>query len=172
MACHSSTLAQFEGTVRMLLLKRIKAMFMCVANVTYGELDFDHRTGTRNLPPTSSSRCRSSRSSIRKCKPCPAVNCNGSPSSSVLVLVRCPLTVVYHEHDESTAADIYLIDEPSAYLDSEQRIIAARVMKRCGAVASVGVSLGLIRAQLHPSREEDGFRNRARLDHGAFIGLL
>jgi ATP-binding cassette subfamily E protein 1 len=27
-------------------------------------------------------------------------------------------------------ADIYLIDEPSAYLDSEQRIVAARVMKR------------------------------------------
>ena len=28
------------------------------------------------------------------------------------------------------AADIYLIDEPSAYLDSEQRIAASRVMKR------------------------------------------
>lgn len=26
-----------------------------------------------------------------------------------------------------TAADIYLIDEPSAYLDSEQRIVAAKV---------------------------------------------
>jgi ATP-binding cassette, sub-family E, member 1 len=29
-----------------------------------------------------------------------------------------------------TPADIYLIDEPSAYLDSEQRIIAAKVIKR------------------------------------------
>ena len=29
-------------------------------------------------------------------------------------------------------ADIYLIDEPSAYLDSEQRLIAARVIKRYG----------------------------------------
>eukprot|EP00013_Stygamoeba_regulata_P023899 CAMPEP_0177650890 /NCGR_PEP_ID=MMETSP0447-20121125/12215_1 /TAXON_ID=0 /ORGANISM="Stygamoeba regulata, Strain BSH-02190019" /LENGTH=603 /DNA_ID=CAMNT_0019153853 /DNA_START=32 /DNA_END=1843 /DNA_ORIENTATION=- len=29
-----------------------------------------------------------------------------------------------------TPADIYLIDEPSAYLDSEQRIVAARVIKR------------------------------------------
>ena len=29
-------------------------------------------------------------------------------------------------------ADIYLIDEPSAYLDSEQRIVAARVIKRYG----------------------------------------
>ncbi|KAF1778645.1 P-loop containing nucleoside triphosphate hydrolase [Phytophthora cactorum] len=28
------------------------------------------------------------------------------------------------------ASDIYLIDEPSAYLDSEQRIIAAKVIKR------------------------------------------
>ena len=27
-------------------------------------------------------------------------------------------------------ADIYLIDEPSAYLDSEQRIAAAKVIKR------------------------------------------
>ena len=40
-------------------------------------------------------------------------------------------------------ADIYLIDEPSAYLDSEQRIIAARVIKRC-------VHLSLPRAS--PSR--------------------
>lgn len=28
------------------------------------------------------------------------------------------------------AADVYLIDEPSAYLDSEQRIITAKVIKR------------------------------------------
>lgn len=28
-------------------------------------------------------------------------------------------------------ADVYLIDEPSAYLDSEQRIVAAKVIKRC-----------------------------------------
>jgi len=27
-------------------------------------------------------------------------------------------------------ADIYLIDEPSAYLDSEQRVITAKVIKR------------------------------------------
>ena len=27
-------------------------------------------------------------------------------------------------------ADIYLIDEPSAYLDSEQRLVAAKVIKR------------------------------------------
>lgn len=27
-------------------------------------------------------------------------------------------------------ADIYLIDEPSAYLDSEQRLVTARVIKR------------------------------------------
>ena len=29
-----------------------------------------------------------------------------------------------------TPADIYLIDEPSAYLDSEQRLIAAKMIKR------------------------------------------
>ena len=27
-------------------------------------------------------------------------------------------------------ADVYLIDEPSAYLDSEQRIVTAKVIKR------------------------------------------
>ena len=30
-------------------------------------------------------------------------------------------------------ADIYLIDEPSAYLDSEQRIVAAKVSTHAGA---------------------------------------
>ena len=28
------------------------------------------------------------------------------------------------------ACDIYLIDEPSAYLDSEQRVLASKVIKR------------------------------------------
>ena len=28
------------------------------------------------------------------------------------------------------AADVYLIDEPSAYLDSEQRLVAAKVNKQ------------------------------------------
>lgn len=29
-----------------------------------------------------------------------------------------------------TPADIYLLDEPSAYLDAEQRIVTAKVIKR------------------------------------------
>ena len=37
-------------------------------------------------------------------------------------------------------ADIYLIDEPSAYLDSEQRIAAAKVIKRCVPVFSYYMS--------------------------------
>ncbi|KAJ0745687.1 putative ABC transporter, AAA+ ATPase domain, P-loop containing nucleoside triphosphate hydrolase [Helianthus annuus] len=32
--------------------------------------------------------------------------------------------------DQEVPADIYLIDEPSAYLDSEQRIVASKVIKR------------------------------------------
>jgi len=31
---------------------------------------------------------------------------------------------------DSFQADVYLIDEPSSFLDSEQRIIAAKVIKR------------------------------------------
>lgn len=34
-------------------------------------------------------------------------------------------------------ADVYLIDEPSAYLDSEQRLMAARVIKRCWSFSSL-----------------------------------
>lgn len=34
-------------------------------------------------------------------------------------------------------ADVYLIDEPSAYLDSEQRLMAARVIKRFSSFSSL-----------------------------------
>ncbi|KAL3617417.1 ABC transporter E member 2 [Castilleja foliolosa] len=40
-------------------------------------------------------------------------------------LQRVALTICLGKH-----ADLYLIDEPSAYLDSEQRIVAAKVIKR------------------------------------------
>ena len=40
-------------------------------------------------------------------------------------LQRCAIVLAL-----GTPADIYLIDEPSAYLDSEQRIIASKVIKR------------------------------------------
>jgi ATP-binding cassette subfamily E protein 1 len=46
-------------------------------------------------------------------------------------------------------ADIYLIDEPSAYLDSEQRIIAARVIKRFVIPLRFVFSSSLIRLLLH-----------------------
>ena len=37
------------------------------------------------------------------------------------------MIVFYLEISTGTPADLYLIDEPSAYLDSEQRVIAAKV---------------------------------------------
>jgi translation initiation factor RLI1 len=40
------------------------------------------------------------------------------------------LTVVWCVVFLMQPADIYLIDEPSAYLDSEQRIVASKVIKR------------------------------------------
>lgn len=47
----------------------------------------------------------------------------------MLYVIECWLldtyTAVYVQ-----PADIYLIDEPSAYLDSEQRIVASKVIKR------------------------------------------
>lgn len=69
-------------------------------------------------------------------------------------------------------ADIYLIDEPSAYLDSEQRIIAARVIKRF-VLFSLFSQLHLVLrltilvlSQIHPSRKEDCFHRRARYRYG------
>jgi ATP-binding cassette subfamily E protein 1 len=50
-------------------------------------------------------------------------------------LIPCSYVIDYWLLDTYTAvyvqpADIYLIDEPSAYLDSEQRIVASKVIKR------------------------------------------
>ena len=39
--------------------------------------------------------------------------------------------------------DLYLIDEPSAYLDSEQRILAARVMKILPATPTIPSTPGM-----------------------------
>lgn len=85
---------KFDGTVRMLLLKKIKSMFMHpqfqsdVVKPMQIESIID-----QNVTTLSGGELQ--RVAI--------VLCLGQP------------------------ADIYLIDEPSAYLDSEQRIIAAKV---------------------------------------------
>ena len=50
---------------------------------------------------------------------------NGVQNLSGGELQRCAIVLCL-----GTAADIYLIDEPSAYLDSEQRIAASKVIKR------------------------------------------
>ncbi|CAI5970573.1 unnamed protein product, partial [Closterium sp. NIES-65] len=64
-------------------------------------------------------------------------------------------------------ADIYLIDEPSAYLDSEQRIVAAKVIKRFILHAKKdGVCGG---ARLHHGHVPGGPRHRVR---GAAVGGL
>lgn len=47
-------------------------------------------------------------------------------SCSLLIIWRCSNVWLYLMQP----ADIYLIDEPSAYLDSEQRIVASKVIKR------------------------------------------
>lgn len=77
-------------------------------------------------------------------------------------------------------ADVYLIDEPSAYLDSEQRLMAARVIKRSEVTSHlppVPPSLHRtlphsvrVRPQVHPPRQEDGVRGGARLHHGDLPG--
>lgn len=84
-------------------------------------------------------------------------------------------------------ADVYLIDEPSAYLDSEQRLMAARVIKRFSSFSSlfpaiisststpyslpffplvVATSFLCLCIQVHPPCKEDGVCGGARLHHG------
>jgi len=88
---------KFPNTVRMLLLKKIKSMFMHPQFQTdvVKPLNIDNILD-QNVQTLSGGELQ--RVAI--------ILCLGQP------------------------ADIYLIDEPSAYLDSEQRIIAAKVIKR------------------------------------------
>lgn len=88
---------KFQGTVRQLFLKKIKAAFLRPQFQTdvYKPLKLDDfiEQDVQNL--------------------------SGGELQRVAIVLALGMP-----------ADVYLIDEPSAYLDSEQRIIAARVIKR------------------------------------------
>lgn len=88
---------KFVGSVRMLLLKKIRGAF----------LNPQFQTDV--------------------CKP---LNLDNIIDQEVQVLSGGELQRVAIILCLGVPADIYLIDEPSAYLDSEQRIIAAKVIKR------------------------------------------
>mmetsp|Transcript_6177 Transcript_6177/g.9514 ORF Transcript_6177/g.9514 Transcript_6177/m.9514 type:complete len:604 (+) Transcript_6177:88-1899(+) len=88
---------KFEGTVRMLLHKKIKESFI------------HPQFNTDVLKPLN----------IENIIDQEVKNLSGGE------LQRVALTLCLGQ-----PADIYLIDEPSAYLDSEQRIIASKVIKR------------------------------------------
>ena len=88
---------KFQGTVRQLFFKRIKASFLNPQFQTdvYKPLKMDDFIDQE------------------------VQNLSGGELQRVAIVLALGLP-----------ADIYLIDEPSAYLDSEQRIVAARVIKR------------------------------------------
>ncbi|KAJ9495346.1 Fe-S cluster-binding ribosome biosynthesis protein [Exophiala xenobiotica] len=88
---------KFQGTVRQLFFKRIKASFLNPQFQTdvYKPLKLDDFIDQE------------------------VQNLSGGELQRVAIVLALGIP-----------ADIYLIDEPSAYLDSEQRIIAARVIKR------------------------------------------
>ncbi|KAG4090892.1 P-loop containing nucleoside triphosphate hydrolase protein, partial [Neocallimastix lanati (nom. inval.)] len=88
---------KFPNTVRMLLLKKIKSMFM------------HPQFQTDVIKPLN----------IEKILDQNVQTLSGGELQRVAIVLCL-----------GQAADIYLIDEPSAYLDSEQRIIAAKVIKR------------------------------------------
>ena len=88
---------KFQGTVRQLFFKRIKASFLSPQFQTdvYKPLRIEDFIDQE------------------------VQNLSGGELQRVAIVLALGLP-----------ADLYLIDEPSAYLDSEQRIIAARVIKR------------------------------------------
>lgn len=88
---------KFQGTVRQLFFKKIKAAFLNPQFQTdvYKPLKMDDFIDQE------------------------VQNLSGGELQRVAIVLALGIP-----------ADIYLIDEPSAYLDSEQRIIAARVIKR------------------------------------------
>lgn len=88
---------RFQGTVRQLFFKKIKAAFLSPQFQTdvYKPLKMDDFIDQE------------------------VQNLSGGELQRVAIVLALGMP-----------ADIYLIDEPSAYLDSEQRIVAARVIKR------------------------------------------
>ncbi|CAG8614288.1 11775_t:CDS:2, partial [Acaulospora colombiana] len=88
---------KFPGTVRMLFIKKIKAMFM------------HPQFQTDVVKPMQIDSIIDQEVS----------NLSGGELQRVAIVLAL-----------GQPADIYLIDEPSAYLDSEQRIVAAKVIKR------------------------------------------
>ena len=88
---------KFEGTVRMLLLSKIKAAFMH----QQFQSDVVKPLQIENIIDQN------------------VTNLSGGELQRVAIVLCL-----------GKPADIYLIDEPSAYLDSEQRIIAAKVIKK------------------------------------------
>ncbi|KAJ1917052.1 Fe-S cluster-binding ribosome biosynthesis protein [Tieghemiomyces parasiticus] len=88
---------QFKGTVRMLLLKKIKGMFM------------HPQFQTDVIKPLR----------LEDLLDLDVQNLSGGELQRVAIVLAL-----------GRPAEIYLIDEPSAYLDSEQRIVAAKVIKR------------------------------------------
>ncbi|PHH50163.1 Translation initiation factor RLI1 [Ceratocystis fimbriata CBS 114723] len=88
---------KFEGTVRQLFFKKIKAAFL------------SPQFNTDVIKPLK----------LEDFIDQEVKNLSGGELQRVAIVLALGIP-----------ADIYLIDEPSAYLDSEQRIVAARVIKR------------------------------------------
>lgn len=88
---------KFEGTVRMLFIKKIKGMFLHPQFIT----DVIKPLNIEDIIDNQ------------------VTQLSGGELQRVAIVLCLGLP-----------ADIYLIDEPSAYLDSEQRIIAAKVIKK------------------------------------------
>jgi len=137
---------KFPGTVRMLLLKQIKAAFM------HPQFQTDV-VKPMNLDTIIDQE---------------VTTLSGGELQRVAIVLAlgedtCLLSFfygkVYSNHDIGKPCNVYLLDEPSSFLDSEQRIIASKVIKRFvdnlnHNTRKAHQSMSL---QFHPSFQKDRF---------------
>lgn len=106
--------AKFTGTVRQLFLKKIRAAYLSPQFQVKSRPRGASETLTDNLQTDVYKPLKLDDYIDQEVQ-----NLSGGELQRVAIVLALGMP-----------ADIYLIDEPSAYLDSEQRIVVARVIKR------------------------------------------
>jgi ABC-type Mn2+/Zn2+ transport system ATPase subunit len=67
-------------------------------------------------------------------------------------------------------ADLYLLDEPSNFLDVEQRVLIAKVLKRYDPKTYHVQLICIDNRQIHAQSQEDCLHCRTRFDLGNLLG--
>jgi ATP-binding cassette subfamily E protein 1 len=173
---------KFAGTVRMLLHEKIRESFVHPQFVT-------DVVKPMSIDPIIDQEVRCCCAVLRCAALCCVVVCACRQFRRNVTAHACLLRQVEHLSGGELqrvalvvclgkAADVYLIDEPSAYLDSEQRVTASKVCYCLRSSMSTSMSFcpcvtllprrATGHQALHFARQEDRVCGRARLHHGAW----